>query len=162
MSMLGNKLHDRTSTTHVMTPNEVMQVGKGVPTPWNPGDRSEVRTEQVRHRHGNFSQHQADTLRVKAARRTYEAKVNAQAYQSLKKIENADRSDQANFRGYQTTVAKVAAGKKSADVASAKAMNGLTGKYAQMGYSLGASNHDTSTKVAEFQALYTGTARKWA
>jgi hypothetical protein len=162
MSILGKNLNRTAGVTHTMTPNDVMNVGKGIPTPWNPGDRSEVRTEQVRTRHKNFTQKEADDLRVKAAQRTHQAKVNAQGYQALKKIENADRSDHTNYRNYQTTVAKVAAGKKGADVASAKAMNGVATKYAQMGYSLGASNHETSNKVAEFQALYTGVSRKWA
>lgn len=162
MSILGKNLHERAGTTHLMTPNDVMQAGKGVVTPWNPGDRSEIRTEQVRTRHRNFTPAQVDVLRVKAAQRTHQAKINAQGYQALRKIEKADRQDHTNYRNYQTAVAQVAAAKKGADVTSAKAMNGVAAKYAQMGYSLGASNHETSTKVAEFQAIYTGVSRKWA
>lgn len=163
MSVLGkSRFNDAKTSAHVMNPNDVMQAGKGVMTPWNPGDRSEVRTESVVTRHRNFSAGEVERLRVKAAQRTHQAALNAKAYQSLRKIEGADRTDQVNYRSYQTTVAKAAAGKKQADVTSAKAMNGLAAQYAKMGYSLGASNNEASVKAAEFQALYTGNARKWA
>ena len=144
-----------------MTPNDVMNVASGVPTPWNPGDNREIRTEKVVTQHRNFSQKEADELRVKAATRKRQAKVNRKAYQALRAIETADVSDQVAFRGYQTTVARAGATKKRADVAKAKTLHNLTPGYAQMGYSLSAAHDEAKVKVAELQALYTEVDRRW-
>lgn len=147
--------------SNVMSPNDVMQVASGVPTPWNPGDSKEIRTEKVVTTHRNFSHKEADELRIKAASRQRQAKVNRKAYQALRKIETADVSDQAAFRGYQTTVARAAATKKRADVGKAKTLHSLTPAYAQMGYSLGAAHDEAKVRVAELQALHTEVDQRW-
>ncbi|MGI0493422.1 hypothetical protein ACN4EG_16695 [Alkalinema pantanalense CENA528] len=154
MSVLGKQMSQRG-----MTPNDVMNT-KGI-TPWNPGDNSEIRTNQVEQRHRNFSKQEVDGLRVQAAQRTAQAKLNRKAYQSLSKIENADRSDHTAFRGYQTTVAKVTAGKKGADVAKATVLHGLTPAYAKMGYTLGAAANEAQVRVQELQATYHQVNQRW-
>lgn len=154
MSVLGKQMSQRG-----MTPNDVMNT-KGI-TPWNPGDNSEIRTRQVEQQHRNFSKQEVDGLRVQAAKRTAEAKLNRKAYQSLSKIEHADRSDHTAFRGYQTTVAKVTAGKKGADVAKATVLHGLTPAYAKMGYTLGAAANEAQVRVQELQATYHQVNQRW-
>lgn len=161
MPKLGKRNGSNYHGNGIMTPNDVMNVSSGAPTPWNPGDTSEIRTEKVVTKHTNFTQEQADSLTIKAAERKHQAKNNRQAYKALRSIEQSDLSDQASFRGYQNTVARVAAGKKGADVAQAKALHNLTPKYANMGYSLGAAAHDATLKVQEYQALYGDVAKRW-
>ncbi|MGV0028220.1 hypothetical protein [Phormidesmis priestleyi] len=139
-----------------------MNVASGAVTPWNPGDSSEIRTKQVIAKHRNFTKKEADQLRLEAATRQRQAKNNRQAYKSLRTIERADGSDQATFRGYQTTVATVTAAKKGSDVGKAKVLNGLTPKYANMGYSLGASHEEAQVKVREYQAMYTEVSNRWS
>lgn len=158
---LGKSNGSQLGGNGIMTPNDVMTVASGVPTPWNPGDNKEIRTERVVTKHTNFSADQADSLTVKAAERKHQAKNNRTAYKALRSIESSDLSDQVAFRGYQNTVARVAAGKKGADVAQAKTLHGLTPKYAGMGYTLGAAAHDAQLKVQEYQALYGDVGKKW-
>lgn len=162
MSLLGNNVAQSGQVSRVMSANDVMNVAHGAPTPWNPGDNSEIRTEAVVSRHKNFTKKEADGLRVKAATRTRQAKVNRQAYGALKKIERADATDQTTYRGYQTTVAGAVAVKKSADVAKAKTLHGLAPKYANMGYSLEAGHQEAQVKVQEYQALYTEVNSRWS
>ena len=161
MSLLGNFLNSNDYSSQAMSPNDVMNVASGAVTPWNPGDNSEIRTEAVVGRHKNFTKSEADDLRVTAATRSRQAKVNRQAYGALRKIERSDASDQATFRGYQTAVASSTAAKKGADVAKAKTLNGLAPKYAQMGYSLGASHDEAQVRVREFQHLHTEVSNRW-
>ncbi len=161
MSLLGKTISANNYGGTSMKPNDVMNVGSHAVTPWNPGDSSEIRTEQVVNRHKNFAKKEADDLRVKAKTRQRQAKTNRQAYKALTAIERADSSDQTAFRGYQTAVATVTAAKKGADVSKAKVLNGLTPKYANMGYSLGASSDEAQVKVREYQALYTEVNSRW-
>ncbi|NJO43818.1 MAG: hypothetical protein HC769_25520 [Cyanobacteria bacterium CRU_2_1] len=156
-SIIGNN----TSSTVRINPNEVMRMDGQAITPWNPGDNSEIRTHQVVAKHKNFTKDEADKLRVQAATRTRQAKNNRQAYNALRKIENADAQDQQTYRQYQTTVAKTSASKKSADVGKAKTLYGLTGTYAKMGLSLGEAANEAQVKVAEYQALYSDVSRRW-
>lgn len=158
---LGSSSGKMSKVNSIMTPNDVMNVASGAPTPWNPGDSSEIRTEKVVSKHRNFTQEESDKLRVTAATRKRQAKNNREAYRALRSIEGADASDQASFRGYQTTVARTAASKKKADVGKAKALYNLTPQYAQMGYTLGAAHHDAQIKVSEYQALYSEVDRRW-
>lgn len=158
---LGNSVSNATRANRIMTPNDVMNVASGAPTPWNPGDTSEIRTEKVVTKHRNFSGEEADKLRIKAADRKRQAKNNRQAYQSLRAIEQSDASDQASFRGYQTTVARTTATKKKTDVAKATTLHNLTPQYAKMGYSVGAAHHEAQVKVGEYQALYADVASRW-
>ncbi|MBW4540778.1 MAG: hypothetical protein KME43_16750 [Myxacorys chilensis ATA2-1-KO14] len=144
-----------------MTPNDVMQVVSGAPTPWNPGDNSEIRTQEVISKHQNFTKKEADQLRVKAATRTKQSKDNRAAYAALRKIETADVRDQVAFRGYQTTVARAVAGKKGADVAKAKVLANLTPTYAGMGYTLGAAQSEAAVRVQELQALHSEVNKRW-
>ncbi|WP_225895286.1 hypothetical protein [Leptolyngbya sp. NIES-2104] len=138
-----------------------MNVASGAPTPWNPGDASEIRTEKVVTNHKNFTQEEADKLRVSAATRQRQAKVNRQAYKSLRSIEQSDASDQASFRGYQTTVARTTATKKKVDVNKANTLYNLTPQYAKMGYSLSAAHHEAEVRVSEYQALYSEVSKRW-
>ena len=159
---LGNGINSSAIGGHsIMNPNDIMNVASGAPTPWNPGDNKEIRSEKVVTQHRNFSKKEASDLRVKAATRTRQAKDNRQAYKSLRTIERADAADQASFRGYQTAVAKTTATKKGVDVAKAKALHNLTPAYANMGYSLGAAHSEAQVKVAEYQALYTEVNSRW-
>ena len=155
MSVLGKNMKG------LMTPNDVMNVGSGAVTPWNPGDNSEIRTRQVEQKHRNFSKQEVQDLRVQAANRSAQSKLNRQAYKSLRKIEHADGADQVSFRGYQTTVAKVTAGKKGADVAKATVLHGLTPAYAKMGYTLGAAANEAQVRVQELQATYHQVNQRW-
>ncbi len=155
MSLIGKNMKG------LMTPNDVMNVGSGAVTPWNPGDNSEIRTRQVEQKHRNFSKQEVQDLRVQAANRSAQSKLNRQAYKSLRKIEHSDGADQVSFRGYQTTVAKVAAAKKGADVAKTQVLHGLTPAYAKMGYSLGASATEAQTRVRELQATYQEVNQRW-
>lgn len=145
----------------IMNPNDIMNVASGAPTPWNPGDNREIRTEKVVTQHRNFTKKEASELRVKAATRTRQSRDNRQAYKSLKTIERADAADQASFRGYQTAVANTTATKKKVDVAKAKTLHNLTPTYANMGYSLGAAHSEAQVKVAEYQAMYTEVNSRW-
>lgn len=138
-----------------------MHVASGAATPWNPGDNTEIRSKPVVTKHRNFSKKEADELRVNAAGKTRQAKTNRQAYKSLRSIKRSDTSDHTAFRGYQTTVAGATAAKKGADVAKAKALYGLTGKYAGMGYSLGAAHDEAQVRVREYQALHTEVNNRW-
>lgn len=159
---LGSSNGKMSKVNQIMTPNDVMNVASGAPTPWNPGDSSEVRTEKVVTKHRNFTQEEADKLRITAATRKRQAKNNRQAYQALRSIESSDAADQSSFRAYQTTVARTTATKKKADVSKAKTLYNLTPAYAQMGYSLGASHHDAQMKVSEYQALYSDVSNRWS
>lgn len=145
----------------IMTPNDVMNVTNGVPTPWNPGDNKEIRSQPVRREHRNFSQQEAAELAVKAANEKRQAQVNRQAYKALKSIESSDVSNHTQFRTYQATIAKGAAARKTADTNKAKVLHGLTPAYARMGYSLGAAHDAAKVKVAEYQALYTEVGSRW-
>ncbi len=158
---LGTSSGNASKVNQIMSPNDVMNVASGAPTPWNPGDTAEIRTEKVVTKHRNFTQEEADKLRLSAATRKRQAKNNRQAYQALRSIESSDAADQASFRGYQTTVARTAATKKKADVNKAKTLYNLTPTYAQMGYTLGAAHHDAQMKVSEYQALYSDVDRRW-
>lgn len=158
---LGSSGGNASKVNQIMTPNDVMNVASGAPTPWNPGDSSEIRTEKVVTKHKNFSREEADKLRLSAANRKRQAKNNRQAYQALRSIEQSDASDQASFRGYQTTVARTTATKKKTDVNKANTLYNLTPQYAKMGYSLGAAHHEAQMKVGEYQALYSDVDRRW-
>lgn len=162
MRKLGsNNTTDSSKVAGGMTSKDVVSVAAGAVTPWNTGDNSEIRTEKVVVKHRNFSKKEADELRVKAAKRKREAKDNRKAYQALRKIESADATDQTSFRGYQTTVARVTATKKSADVAKAKTLAGLTPVYANLGYSLDDANTEAAVKVREYQELYAAVDNRW-
>ena len=161
MSFLGRNVGTANQVSKVMSADDVMNVAKGAPTPWNPGDNSEIRTEQVIARHKHFTKGEANQLREKAATRTRQAKTNRQAYGALKKIERADTSDQVTYRGYQTAVAGAAVSKKGADVAKANTLHGLAPRYAKMGYSLEAGHEEAATKVREYQNLYTEVSGRW-
>jgi hypothetical protein len=159
---LGNTLNNAAVNGNgIMNPNDIMNVASGAPTPWNPGDSREIRTEKVVTQHRNFTQKETDTLRVKAATRKRQSATNRKAYQALRKIEQADAMDQASFRGYQTAVATTTAKKKAVDVAKAKTLHNLTPAYANMGYSLGTAHSEAQVKVAEYQALYTEVNSRW-
>lgn len=158
---LGTSGGNVSKVNQIMTANDVMNVASGAPTPWNPGDTSEIRTEKVVTKHKNFTQEEADKLRISAATRKRQAKNNREAYRALRSIESSDASDQANFRGYQTTVARTTATKKKSDVGKAKTLYNLTPQYAQMGYTLGAAHHDAQIKVQEYQALHADVDRRW-
>lgn len=158
---LGQTRNGTSGKVGGMTPNDVMQVAGGAPTPWNPGDNSEIRTEQVISKHQNFTTKEVDRLRVKAATRKRQSKTNAKAYAALKAIETADTRDQVAFRGYQTGVARAVAAKKGADVNKAKTLAGLTPVYAGMGYSLGAAQDEATVRVQELHALHTDVDKRW-
>jgi hypothetical protein len=157
-SFNGNSLSNNNG---IMTPNDVMSVTSGVPTPWNAGDNKEIRSQPVVRQHRNFSQQEAADLTVKAANDKRQAQTNRQAYKALKSIEGSDVSNHTQFRAYQTTIAKGAAARKSADTNKAKALHGLTPAYARMGYSLGAAHDAAKVKVAEYQALYSEVGNRW-
>lgn len=159
---LGQSRNATSNKLGGMTPSDVMQVAGGAPTPWNPGDNSEIRTEQVISKHQNFSKKEVDQLRVKAATRKRQSKHNAKAYTALKTIETADTRDQVAFRGYQTGVARAVAAKKGADVNKAKTLAGLTPVYAGMGYSLGAAQDEATVRVAELRELHTDVNKRWS
>ncbi|MBE9011027.1 hypothetical protein IQ250_12500 [Pseudanabaenaceae cyanobacterium LEGE 13415] len=158
---LGSSIGNSSKVNRIMTPNDVMNVASGAPTPWNPGDTSEIRTEKVVTKHKNFSGEEADSLRLKAADRKRQAQNNRTAYKALRSIEQSDASDQANYRAYQTTVARTTATKKKSDVSKANTLYNLTPQYAKMGYSLGAAHHEAQMKVGEYQALYADVAKRW-
>jgi hypothetical protein len=163
MSVLG-KNHfagGQVSRANVMNPNDVVKSSSGVPTPWNPGDSAEIRTQPVVQRHRNFSREEVARLRVQAAQRGAQAKTNRQGYQALRKIEGADVSDQASFRSYQGTVAKGQVARTAADVGKAKTLLGVAPTYAKMGYSLGAAHSESQVRVAEVQATYAEVQNKW-
>ncbi|PSB14399.1 hypothetical protein C7B65_26490 [Phormidesmis priestleyi ULC007] len=74
---------------------------------------------------------------------------------------NGRHRDRRRRRPGRWGVAGATAAKKGADVAKAKTLYGLTGKYAGMGYSLGAAHDEAQVRVREYQALHTEVNNRW-
>jgi hypothetical protein len=163
MSVLGKNHFSagQTNRANVMNPNEVMKTGSGVPTPWNPGDDSEIRTKPVIQHHRNFKREEVAKLRVEASGRKAQAKLNRKGYAAMRGIEQADVSDQVAYRGYQGAVAKGQVTRKAADAGKAKTLLGTMPTYAKLGYSLGEAHTEAQTRVAEVQATYAEVQNKW-
>ena len=131
-------------------------------TPWASGDSRQIQTVKPKRTHHNFTQQEVEDLRVKAADRKRQVKLNVQGYKAQAKIESLDAADQSARNTYQVRSAKATEAKAKSDGNKAKALYGMTTNYANLNYGLRASHQEAQVQVREAQALFADIKAKYA
>lgn len=113
-------------------------------TPENPGELGTVRSVPVLRQPRYFGEHEASALAELAKQRQQDLAHSKQAYEALRKLEDADTEIHEHQRGYETVVAKREYQRKEADVQYSRFLHGLRPKYADL-----RSGFEISAKAAD-------------
>jgi hypothetical protein len=143
---------------HAIDKSKVLaQTDAGVITPNSPGNFSSIRSVPVVPDPRYFTkEEEADAMKGLAKEKTDGARQSKRAYNSLAKIEAADKTVHKEHRKYEGAVAQNELGKKRADTGLAKKLHGLRPGYARLGLGIDKADSEARTRIDEIKAKLTG------
>lgn len=124
--------------------------------PMNAGNWASVRTAPINHDPRYFTKEEADSLKQLATEKQAGARQTHRAYNSLKKIENADAQVHAAHRGYIRGVADSELVKKRSDAATARHLHALRPEYARLGLGVERAENKAQARIDELKAKIKG------
>lgn len=152
-----NNSNSLTSGGHNINANQALSpTAPDVINPMNAGAWQSVRTAPINHDPRYFTKEEADSLKQLATTKQDGARQAKRAYNSLKKIENADAQVHAAHRGYIRGVADSELDKKRSDAATAKHLHTLRPEYAKLGLGVERAENKAQARIDELKAKIKG------
>jgi hypothetical protein len=153
----AGKLPGSNDGSHAIDKSKVLaQTDAGVITPNTPGNFGSVRSTPVVPEPRYFTKEEADAMKGLAKEKTDGARQSKRAYNSLAKIEAADKKVHQQHRKYEGAVAENELGKKRADTGLAKKLHKLRPGYARLDLGIDKADSDARARIDQIKAKLTG------
>lgn len=141
---------------NINTERALAPTAADVINPMNAGSWQSIRTAPINHEPRYFTKEEADGLKKLATAKQDGARQTKRAYNSLKKIENADAQVHASHRGYIRGVADSELVKKRSDAATVKHLHTLRPEYAKLGLGVERAEDKAQARIDELKAKIKG------